>query len=275
LPKKVILITGASSGIGAALAREWGRFGARLVLAARRSGRLERVKQEVVTLGGSAVIVECDVTREGDPERAVALGVAEWGGLDVVVANAGFGVSGTFENHTLEDYRRQFETNVFGLLRTVKAALPEILRSQGSVALIGSAAGYVSSPGASAYGMSKFAVRALAQSLRHELRSRDVSVTHVAPGFVESEIRLKDNQGRLRDDARESVPAWLLMSSRAAARRIVRAVERRRREVIVTGHGKLLVLLSRHAPWLIELVLARQPAWRRRDIAVSSEGMRE
>jgi short-subunit dehydrogenase len=266
LPNKVVLITGASSGIGAALAREWSRRGARIVLAARRRERLEDVRRNVETLGGSAVAVECDVTRDGDPERAVTRGVAEWGGLDVVVANAGFGVSGAFENLTLEDYHRQFETNVFGLIRTTHAALPEILRARGRIALMGSVAGYVSSPGASAYGMSKFAIRALAQSLRHELRPRGVSVTHIAPGFVESEIRLKDNQGHLQDDARESVPAWLLMSSQAAARKIVGAVERRRREVIVTGHGKLLALVARHAPWAIELMLARQPAWRRRDI---------
>lgn len=274
MPKRVILITGASSGIGAALAREWGRGGARLVLAARRRERLEDVRREVEAFGGGAVVSECDVTRDGDPERAVALGVAEWGGLDVVVANAGLGVSGAFETLSLDDYRRQFETNVFGLIRTVRAALPEISRARGRIALMGSAAGYVSTPGTSAYGMSKFAVRALAQSLRHELRARGVSVTHVAPGFVESEFRLKDKSGRIRSGARENVPGWLLMSSQAAARHIARAVERRRREAIITRHGRLLVLVARHAPWLIEAMLARQPAWRLRDVAEREEDAR-
>jgi short-subunit dehydrogenase len=265
-----VFITGASSGIGAALAREWGRRGAKIVLAARRLERLNAVVEDVRALGGSAVAVECDVTRDGDPGRAVERAGEEWGGLNTVVANAGFGVSGTFEELTLDDYRRQFETNVIGLIRTVKAALPEILRSQGRIALVGSVAGYFATPAASAYGMSKFAVRALAQSLRHELRGRGVSVTHIAPGFIESEFRLKDREGQMRAGARESVPAWLLVPSHVAARQIVRAIERRRREAVISAHGKLMVFLARHAPWLIELMIAHQPGWRQRDLAERS-----
>jgi short-subunit dehydrogenase len=262
-----VLITGSSSGIGAALAREWASRGARLVLAARRTELLDQVSQEVSLRHGSAVSVSCDVTRDGDPERAVARALSEWGGLDIVVANAGFGVSGMVADLTLDDYRRQFETNVIGLIRTVKAALPEIVRAQGRIALVGSVAGFVSTPAASAYGMSKAAVRALAQSLRHELSGRGVSVTHIAPGFVESEFRLKDSHGALRPDARENVPSWLLVPGTVAARAIVRAIERRRPEAVITAHGNLLVTLARHAPWLIELLLARMPAWRRRDLA--------
>jgi short-subunit dehydrogenase len=264
---ETVLITGASSGIGAALAREWARRGARLTLAARRRDLLDRVAEDVRALGGAAIVAECDVARDGEPEEAVARGVQEWGGLDVVVANAGFGVSGVFENLAIEDYRRQFETNVFGLIRTAKAALPEILRSRGRIALVGSVAGFVATPAASAYSMSKAAVRALAQSLRHELRGRGVSVTHIAPGFIESEFRLKDKFGSLRAGARENIPSWLLVKADVAAREIVRAIDRRRREAIISGHGRLLAFVSRHAPWAIELALARLPEWRVRDLA--------
>ena len=267
MAEQVVWITGASSGIGAALAREWARREARLVLAARRRDRLDSVVEEVRRLGGAAVAVECDVTRDGDPERAVARALAEWGRLDVVVANAGFGVPGTFEALTIDDYRRQFETNVFGLMRTVKAALPEVRKSRGRIALVGSVAGYVATVGTSAYAMSKFAVRALAQALRYELRRDGVSVTHIAPGFVESEFRLKDARGELRPDAKENVPAWLIVPNRVAARAIVRAVLRRRREAVITAHGKLLVLLARHFPRLLDFVLLRAPAWRERDLA--------
>jgi len=263
---EVILITGASSGIGAALAAEWGQRGAHLVLTARRRDRLDGVVAEVQSAGGTAIAVECDVTRDGDPEKAVAAAVSKWGRLDVVVANAGFGVSGVFESLTIEDYRRQFETNVFGLMRTVKAVLPEILKSRGRIALIGSVAGYVASAGTSAYAMSKFAVRGLAQALRCELCGRGVAVTHIAPGFVESEFRLKDAHGQLRPNAAENVPAWLIVPAQTAARAIVRAVMRRRREAVITGHGKVLVLIARHFPRLLDLMLLRQPAWRERDL---------
>jgi short-subunit dehydrogenase len=267
MASEVVLITGASSGIGAALAHEWGSRGARLVLAARRRDQLDRVVTDVQRAGGVAIAVECDVTRDGDPEKAVAAAVSDWGQLDVVVANAGFGVSGPFEDLTIEDYRRQFETNVFGLMRTVKAALPEILKAKGRIALIGSVAGYVASAGTSAYAMSKFAVRGLAQALRCELRGRGVAVTHIAPGFVESEFRLKDGRGQLRPGAKENVPAWLLFPSKVAARQIVRAVMRRRREAVITGHGKLLALTARHFPRLLDFMLTRTPAWRERDLA--------
>ncbi len=264
---EVVLITGASSGIGAALAAEWARRGARLTLAARRRDRLEGVAAEVGRLGGEAAVVECDVDRDGDPERAVAVAVERWGRLDVVVANAGFSVSGMFADLTLADYRRQLETNVFGLMRTAKAGLDELRRSRGRLALVGSVAGYVSTPGSSAYGMSKFAVRGLAQALRHELRAEGVSVTHVAPGFVASEFRLKDSHGRLRQGARDEVPAWLVVPAEVAAREIVRAVTKRRREVVVTRHGRVLVFVARHAPWAMDWLMARLPAWRRRDLA--------
>jgi short-subunit dehydrogenase len=169
----------------------------------------------------------------------------------VVVANAGFGVVGPVERLTVEDYRRQFETNVFGVLRTIHATLADLKASRGRLVIIGSVSGYVATPGSSPYAMSKFAVRALAESLGHEVAPAGVAVTLVTPGFVESEIRRVDNAGVLRTESPEPLPAWLVMSAGRAARQIVRAVARRRREIVVTGHGKLGVFVQRHAPWLV------------------------
>jgi NADP-dependent 3-hydroxy acid dehydrogenase YdfG len=161
--EKVVLITGASSGIGEELAVQLARAGARLALAARRIERLEQVRQQIVSLGAAQpLIVSCDVTRNEDPPRAVAETLERWGRLDIVIANAGFGVVGPFAKLSLEDYRRQFETNVFGVLRTLQAALPAVLASRGQLVILGSVAGWTASPGASPYAMSKFAVRALA-----------------------------------------------------------------------------------------------------------------
>jgi short-subunit dehydrogenase len=247
----VALITGASSGIGAALARELARQGADLVLLARRSDRLATVAAGVEREGRRALAVVADVTVDGDVERAVAATLATFGRLDVVIANAGFGVVGLVERLALDDYRRQFETNVFGVLRTVQAALPALKASRGRLAIVGSVAGYVATPGASPYAMSKFAVRGLAAALGYELAPAGVSVTLVVPGYVEAEIRRVDNTGVFRAEAREPVPARLIMSAPRAARQIVRAIARRRREVVITGHGKLGVFVQRHAPWLV------------------------
>jgi short-subunit dehydrogenase len=247
----VVLVTGASSGIGAALAREFARQGADLVLLARRLDRLRALAADIESQGRRALVLAADVTVDGDLERAAAAVRERFGRIDVVVANAGFGVVGSVERLTLDDYRRQFETNVYGVLRTIWATLAELKRARGRLVIIGSVAGHVASPGSSPYAMSKFAVRALAEALGHELAPAGVAVTLVSPGFVESEIRRVDNQGRLQESAPEPVPRWLLVPVATAARPIVRAVARRRREVVITGHGKLTVLVQRHAPWLI------------------------
>jgi short-subunit dehydrogenase len=245
------LVTGASSGIGAALAREFARQGADLVLLARRLDRLRALAADIESQGRRALVLAADVTVDGDLERAAAAVRERFGRIDVVVANAGFGVVGSVERLTLDDYRRQFETNVYGVLRTIWATLAELKRARGRLVIIGSVAGHVASPGSSPYAMSKFAVRALAEALGHELAPAGVAVTLVSPGFVESEIRRVDNQGRLQESSPEPVPRWLLVPAATAARPIVRAVARRRREVVITGHGKLTVLVQRHAPWLI------------------------
>ena len=254
---RVVFVTGASSGIGAALAREWARQGADLALTARRVDRLEALARDCHALGRRAVAIPCDVTRDGDLEQAVARAREALGQLDVVVANAGFGVMGAFEALALEDYRRQFETNVFGVLRTVWATLDDVRRVRGRIVIIGSVSGHLATPGSSPYAMSKFAVRALAEALGHELARDGVSVTLVSPGFVESEIRRVDNTGHLRDAAPDPVAAWLVMPSTRAARHIVDAVARRRREAVITGHGRMAVFLTRHAPGLMATIIRR------------------
>jgi short-subunit dehydrogenase len=225
------------------------------VLLARRADRLAALAAELEAGGRRALALAADVTVEGDLERAVAATRAAFGRLDVVIANAGFGVVGPVERLTVDDYRRQFETNVFGVLRTIHATLGDLRASRGRLAIVGSVAGHVATPGSSPYAMSKFAVRALAEALGHEVARAGVSVTLVSPGFVESEIRRVDNTGALRAEVPEPIPAWLVMPADRAARLIVRAVARRRREVVITAHGKLAVFVQRHAPWLVSAVI--------------------
>ena len=258
---KVILITGASSGIGEELAEQLAQQGALLTLAARRADVLAHLADRIAPAGGSRPLaLECDVTREGDVEQAVAETVRLRGRLDIVFANAGFGVAGLLTRLSLADYRRQFETNVFGVLRTVYAALPELTRARGQLVITGSIAGWVATPGTSAYAMSKFALRALANSITPELAQLGVALTLISPGFVESNIRRVDNRGTLHADAPEPLPGWLVMSRRGAVRQILRAVARRRREAIITGHGHMLVALERFAPWILRAIGRRMAA---------------
>jgi len=249
---KVVLVTGASSGIGAELAWQLAQAGAKLTLTARRKDLLESLAQRIAA-GGKPhpVVAECDVTKDGELEQAVAETIRHWGKLEVAIANAGFAVVGALKELSVEDYRRQLETNVFGVLRTIYAALPEIEKSNGNIAIIGSVSGWIATPGSSPYAMSKFAVRALANCIRPELRLSGVKVTHISPGFVVSNIRRVDNQNRFHSDAKDPIPAWLAMRTETAVGQILRAIARGKREAVITRHGKLLVLLERFVPGLI------------------------
>jgi short-subunit dehydrogenase len=249
---KVVLITGASSGIGEELAWQLGQAGAQLTLTARRRELLEELAKRIAHAGKPApLVVQCDVTQDGSLQKAAEESVRHWGKLDVAIANAGFGVVGPLKKLSVEDYRRQFETNVFGVLRTIYAALPEIEKNKGNIAIIGSVSGWAATPGASPYNMSKFAVRALANAITPELRLDGVKVTLISPGFVASDIRRVDNQGTFHEHAKEPMPAWLVMPTDKAVRQILRAIARGKREAIITGHGKALVFLERFMPWVI------------------------
>jgi short-subunit dehydrogenase len=246
---KVVIITGASSGIGEEMAVQLANAGAKLVLAARRKDRLEALAQSLSQSGAPApLFLESDVTRDGDLEAAVAAAVQKFGRLDVAIANAGFGVTGPLKKLTLNDYQRQFDTNVFGVLRTIYAALPELEKTRGNLAIIGSVAGWVSSPKASPYSMSKFAVRALANAITQELKPEGVKVTLISPGFVISEIRRVDNRGNLRPEGAATKPHPLAMPTELAVYQMLQAIARGKREQIITFHGKFFLFLDRFFP---------------------------
>ena len=249
-----VFITGASSGIGEALARAFALEGARLALAARRLERLESVRQELMPAAAEVLAVPCDVTSRPSLDAAVAQTAEAFGGIDVAVANAGFGVTGFFQDLSTADFRRQFETNVFGLLDTVYAVLPHLRASKGRLALISSVSGRVGSPASSPYVASKFAVTGLAASIYYDLRADGVSVTCIEPGFVESKIRMTDNAGRFHEDWNDPVPPWLVVPRDRAARAIVSAIYKRKPEAVITGHGKLAVWSARHFPRTVRFI---------------------
>lgn len=252
---RVVVITGASAGIGEALAREYSARGARTVLVARRVERIAALAESLGAREGRSLAMAGDVTVDGDMEAVFERSRAHFGAVDTVFANAGFGVDGFVETLSLDDYRRQFETNVFGVIRTAQAALPALRASRGRLAVVGSVSGYLVQPGGTAYSMSKFAVRAFCDGLRAEMGPAGVSVTHIAPGFVTSDIRRTDRRGALHDDAKDPVPAWLQMPADEAARRMADATDRRRPELVLTGHGHVGVWVARHAPALLRGVM--------------------
>ena len=255
---KTVLITGASSGIGASLAREFSASGANLVLIAREVDRPVALALELTCESRRAIALGADVALDGEIEKAVEQARREFGRIDVVVANAGFGVVGNFERLRLDDFRRQFEVNVFGVLRTIYSVIEDIKKSHGRIVIVGGVAGFVSVPGSLPYGMSKAALRGLSGGLGVELASSGVSVTHIVPGFVDTGIFSVNNQNvNIGTEIMEmkKPPGWLRVSAGQAARQIVRAASKRERMRILSLHGNFLILLQRFFPGVVRQLL--------------------
>jgi NADP-dependent 3-hydroxy acid dehydrogenase YdfG len=191
----VFLITGASSGIGAATARMAVAGGYRVVLAARSLERLSSLADE---LGGSshAIAVECDVTEWDQQQAMVARGLEQFGRIDVVFVNAGFGAARGFEKETVEHWRSMVLTNVYGAALTIRAALPSVREARGHFVLTGSVAGRRALPG-SLYSATKWAVTAMGESLRQELNDTGCRVTLIEPGQVDTPFFDNPGEGRL------------------------------------------------------------------------------
>ena len=259
---QVAWVTGGGSGIGAACAMELARQGARVAVSGRRVERLEQVVAAIEAAGGEALAVPCDVSRDDDTTAAAAAVIEAWGQIDLLLANAGYGVAGRIKKLTVADWERQFQVNVFGLLRTVYAALPHLEATRGRIGLVGSVMSFVTLPGNGPYAASKHAVRVIGDNLAAELRSTGVSCTTLHPGFVASEIGQVDNSGAFHEDRADPRPQQLMWTADAAARVMVRALLKRRRQYVFTMHGRLGVFLGRHFPNLFFLLTRGGPSTR-------------
>jgi len=255
---EVVWITGASAGIGAALAHEFSNRGAIVCLSARRRERLEELAKAISESGGRAFAYPCDVTVEEDVAETVRAIVEAHGKLDCAVANAGFGVSGRIESLSADDWRRQFDVNVVGAAITAKYALSELRQSHGRLVLVGSIMSMMSSAKAGAYSASKYAVRSIGQTLSLELHGSGATCTTIHPGYVSTEIALVDNDGVFHEDREDRRPAKLMWPADKAAKVMVNAIARRKREFVFTGHGKLGGYLGRHFPGFVHFAQTRR-----------------
>jgi len=253
---QVVWITGGGTGIGRATAVEFARQGAKVAVSGRRVDRLSGAVDDIKAAGGEALAVACDVTDEQACRDAVQQIVDAWGRVDIAMANAGYAMMEWMTKLEPSDYRRQFETNVFGLINTVYAALPELLKTKGQIVLVGSVVSFIAPPKFSPYTASKAAARGLAESWSQDLKRQGVSVSIVCPGYVASEISQVNNQGVHNPEAKAS-SSPLLVPADKAAKEIVSAVRRKKIIAGITGHGRVLIWVKRHFPWLSRLIMAR------------------
>jgi len=256
---QIVWITGASSGLGRAMALEFTKRGAVLAVSARRMELLESLVLEIQTLGGKARAFRCDVSNEANVAACVDAIIGEYGALHVAVANAGYAAMGKVEMLSATDWQRQLSVNVTGLALTAKYALPHLRKTKGRLALLGSVGAFVPNPSLSPYGASKAAVHNIGESLQLELKGSGVSCTTIHPGFVESNITRVDNAGVFHPERNDPRPANLMWPTQRAARVMIRAIEQRRRVYIFTVHGKIISWLGRHLPAVARAFVVKLP----------------
>jgi NAD(P)-dependent dehydrogenase (short-subunit alcohol dehydrogenase family) len=254
----VVVITGAAGGIGSALARRWAGAGARLALLDLDAARLSVLARELEGGGHTALALACDVTDEEACTTAVARVVADLGGVDVLVANAGRTHLSFVADTDTTVFRRIMDVNFFGALHVTKAALPSLRARRGRIAVLSSVAGFAPLAGRSGYAASKHALHGLFESLRGEVAADGVSVTMVCPSFVRTEIGARALGGDGGPSTRTRTEVGHPMEPDAVARDVIRAVDKRRRLLVLSPVGKLSWWVSRLAPRVYEAIMIRR-----------------
>jgi short-subunit dehydrogenase len=262
--QKIVVITGASSGIGKALAFEFASRGSKIVLAARNLEKLNEIKAEIQSMGTEVLAVKTDVSKQEDCENLIQKTVEKFGGVDVLINNAGISMRALFVDLDLSVLKKLMDVNFWGTVYCTKFAMPYITQAKGSVVGVISIAGYVGLPARTGYAASKYAIRGFLETLRVENRKTGVHVLVAAPGFTASNVRSAaltadgSSQGETpRDESK-------MMSAEECARLIAKAVIKRKRELILTFlEGKFAVWLKKWFPSLLEKLtydhMAKEP----------------
>ncbi len=250
-----ILITGASQGIGRALALLAARRGGRVLAAARQEDLLRELADEAKAAGGVLETVVADVTSPDDRRRMVEAAERHFGGLDILVNNAGIGATGHFADVSAERLRTIMEVNFFGLTETTRIFLPLLKRgTRPAVVNISSIAGKRGIPARSEYSASKFAVQGFSEALRAELAKDGVDVIVVCPGLTQTNF----SKNMLEQKAKVQLDHLRGMTSEDVAAATLRAIEKGKHEICLTLKGKLMVLVSRFLPRLADRIAKRK-----------------
>ncbi|UPT65753.1 MAG: SDR family oxidoreductase [Sphingobacteriales bacterium JAD_PAG50586_3] len=253
---KVVIVTGASSGIGLACAEEFAARGAKVVLAARSIDALTALKTKLEAQGTQTLVVATDVSKEADCQNLVEQTVNTFGQIDILVNNAGLSMRAAFNDADLDVLRKLIDVNFWGTVYCTKYALPYILKTGGTVVGVSSIAGFKGLPGRTGYSASKFAMNGFLESLRIENLNKGINVLTVCPGFTASNIRNvalgKDGKAQGESPRDEQK----MMQPEEVAKHMVKAILKRKKLIVLTIQGKLTVLLNKLFPaWVDKLTL--------------------
>jgi short-subunit dehydrogenase len=252
MKEKVVIITGATSGIGRALAEEFGRRGSSVVITGRSEEALASTAEALKQNGIRVLSVRADVTRVEDNRKMVEETLATFGRIDILINNAGISMRALFQDVDTEVIRKVMEINFFGVMYATKYCLPEILKNRGSIVGISSIAGFRGLPARTGYSASKFALNGFLEVLRTELLHTGVHVLTACPGFTTSNIR---NRALVEDGSVQGESPRQeeqMMSAEECAAHIYTAIVRRKRTLVLTLQGKLAVWINKWWPSLAD-----------------------
>ena len=260
---KVIVVTGASSGIGEAMAREYAKMGAMVVMGARREEELKRIAQEIEAKGGKVAYAACDVAKEEECKHLIDTAVSAFGGIDVMICNAGLSMRALFDDCDLKVLHKLMDVNFWGTVNCTKYALPWLQKSRGSLVGISSVAGIHGLPGRTGYSASKYAMTGFLDTIRIENLKKGVHVMTACPGFTASNVRLSaltadgTQQGETpRNEAK-------MMTPEQVAHIVAKGICRRKRLCLMEWEGRATHLLKKFFPSLVDrlfyAVMAKEP----------------
>jgi short-subunit dehydrogenase len=256
--ENVVIVTGASSGIGRQLALQLADQGAWLSLAARRVDRLEAVAEQCRQRGGAALVIPTDVSHQKQCEELIHRTVDEYGRLDTLINDAGITMWSRFEDmQNLEPFESVMRTNYFGSIYCTYYALPHLKRSQGRIVAIASLAGKSGIPTRSGYAASKHAVVGFFDSLRIEVAERRISVTVIYPDYVASETHVRAFGPDGEPLGESPIQEGAVMTAETCAALVLEAAARRKRQAIPSWRGKILLWVKLIAPGLVDRIALR------------------
>jgi short-subunit dehydrogenase len=257
---KVVIITGATSGIGEACAEVFGRQGAKIAITGRNPQKLEQTTTKLRSQHIEVLPILADAGSEADNQRMAKETLSHFGRIDILINNAGISMRALFQDLDLEVFRKVMDTNFWGTVYATKFCLPAILESKGSIIGISSINGYRGTPARTAYTASKYAMNGFFESLRTEVMKKGVHVLVVAPGFTASNIRntalTADGSSQGESPRDESN----MMTSEQVAEHILKATLKRKRDVVLTSQGKLAVFLNKWMPGILDGIVYNQMA---------------